>query len=220
MYLFFCKIKYSIRIILLSACIWLLAYSCRKKDNTDSAVVYPINSYVKNYYDFQQGSYWIYKDSLTGDIDSFAGVSYLLDTKKQEIHVLINEFHNDTTGILVSIWALTLIQDQAFLNYKIDAVNEVDYMLCYPLFQAIPLSFSEICHDSVYTEAQFLTPYVVNGNSYDSVYTMFYAHHIDSCYDYSENDRLFTAKGIGFVKMNLSNYVHRNWELQRYKIIQ
>ena len=59
--------KYYFLILLVFFCAFI---GCQKK----TAIV-PMNAILKKYYCYKQGSYWIYRDSLNGDIDSFAVVS-------------------------------------------------------------------------------------------------------------------------------------------------
>ncbi len=50
---------------LMGTVLMLLFQSCKKKDETAY-----INPELKKHFNFQKGSYWIYRDSLTGDIDT------------------------------------------------------------------------------------------------------------------------------------------------------
>jgi len=45
-----------------------LIYSCGK---SESDATRPINSDLLKYFSYKPGTYWVYKDSIAGEVDSF-----------------------------------------------------------------------------------------------------------------------------------------------------
>ncbi|RYE52466.1 MAG: hypothetical protein EOP48_16440 [Sphingobacteriales bacterium] len=86
------------KIIILTACILSLS-NCKKTEK-----LYRIDKDLTQFFDWQKGSYWIMKDSVSGQIDSFVlldrayGSQYLpsQDMNQETIELFINQYQVDS----------------------------------------------------------------------------------------------------------------------------
>lgn len=182
-----------IRIILLiSAVISTLLYSCKKQYNTAY-----IDPELKKHFNFKAGTYWIYRDSLTGSMDTFtvygntttiteSNPGYSLDhIERQEMEIRCSDSSNvykcsytlSNSSILVLFYHLQLGLGTSYNNFR-----DHNALKSY--------TFNSIVFDSV-SEAR-------NGLG-----------------------TLFGKKDIGFVKITLmKDSIKKVWELQQWKIVQ
>lgn len=242
------------RVMIFIAVSCIVVFSqCNKNDGGPAPVTpkkFDETELSKNFY-FKPGSYWIYKDSLTGRLDSiyvtandtgqwddnfqYAGVGRPCVLTKMLQQNIDNSNLYDTAR-----WQFYLTGDNAIMDYfhgtkdiTKEDIKEFRYnQLFINPMQATPKEWLWINYhgDAV---AAYLHPsnYIINGNSYDSVFE--YTHiSVDTnknnyqvgygAYKYI-NDDFFIKKRIGIVKMRLEHPLfsplHYVWELQRYHLV-
>ncbi|MBL7692052.1 MAG: hypothetical protein JNM41_10695, partial [Flavipsychrobacter sp.] len=80
--------------IIIGLLLAILAIGCKKKDT-----IKYVSSETKADFNFQKGSYWIYKDSLTGKEDSFYVYQNTTTIKRENYEYIeaLVRIHDDTT---------------------------------------------------------------------------------------------------------------------------
>ena len=101
--------------ILSIGCMLLVLCSCHKK----KYVYNTLTGEFKAYFDWKEGSYWIFTDSVNGSRDSFAVMHYRLDTEQKNndrysddyryetVTISINEYHANSPDSY-RVWTLNL----------------------------------------------------------------------------------------------------------------
>lgn len=225
------------RIVTVVVVIYILVqglYSCKKPGADPVAIVY-LDQALKNYYDWQEGSYWVYKDSLTGDVDSFVVSKYYYDEginakdyNVQKVNIIINEYpvNRPVTRSNSNVLLWTLQRNSAALDYRFHPDS---------FEKALTLSFGPIpfiIEDSIYyyqgppciSDTSYygthkLATLNVGTTQFNEVFEKYYRRSSIECYDLiPQDDTYFINQDAGLVKMRLNNYVNRNWELLYYHI--
>jgi hypothetical protein len=178
----------------------LLAFAaCNKKDEA----LAPLDAALKSCFSFKPGSYWIYRDSLSGRRDSFfisvcSGGKLESQTHTDEQLVLhIKRYDTQATD---SLYWTVLLHDGHFVTWRYcNRVSGTD--VHYPF----------ISSDTVAVIPQF----VVNGVCYNSVASFYLATGNAS----ADSSRLFVKDSVGLVKISFNaGTLHYVWELERYHI--
>ncbi len=205
------------KLILFSILLSTLIQGCKKSPRH-----YTINTELMNAYGFKQGTYWIYKDSLSGEIDSFAVTYSVLENTQQTgfaedyYYVIISTFKNDSFKIK---WDLVLTDSTAglsFENYSDQMEGNLNYLLFnYPIFDG---QFTQE-YDSSYVVGIFNNYSFLNYN-FRSVAQI---HHFSTGHGniMKHDDWFYVCDNIGFVKIIFNHpqdSVYRNWGLLRYHI--
>jgi hypothetical protein len=199
-----------------------MAIACKKTDNPT-----PVSPDLEKYFSYKRGTYWIYKDPVTGESDSFAVVRNTTEEIEDN-----NGGHNVETASVLAYNNDTLIKAgwQWLLNGN---VVSFDYRgmhgmakFIYP-FENIGTVFAS-GGDTNYVEQVYPT-YTLSGNLFNEVALMYHTARQGGSF----NDTFFISKDVGMVKMKMSivndsiNKVYNpgvdsfnaNWELQRYHIV-
>ncbi len=195
-------------------------YSCKIENK-------PVESDLKSAFNFQPGTYWIYKEALSGAIDSFYVSGSALTSgygqHRSYTYDIIEEYiisERIDTPVLVKngSWYLTMQLNE--FNFHIDmefmanAVNTDEYLNYYD-FLAFPFSKYRDGKDSI----DVAGTYQVNGNSFDNVWV---AHFIDQPGTPSfTNDYFYLSKDVYMVRMVLNDSlqnIHKDYQLLRWHI--
>lgn len=183
---------------------------------------YLIDPNLKRFFDWKQGSFWIYIDSVTGKSDSFSVTEYFdnpmdyePDYTKEQITILLNgyslpEKHN--------IKRLSFSMEFNNSNLSIDSSG--NFVVYHP-FMNYPIELGYIAkanyYDTTDTTAlniQFFPSFLLNGNLYDSVYVIHY-HYDNKMVD----DFFYINRKNGLIKIQLNDYVSKaNYNLISAKI--
>ena len=215
--------------------IMLSLFACKKK-SVPSAPVPPteVDAGLRKGFFYKPGTYWIYKDSLNNEIDSFAVVgvdseitgiargykgSDVVSYKNIKIHE--QEF-NVTGGIeaFIKTWNWQLMNNSAYLDVFM-MLNYEDRFFVYPIDSGYEIGGN----DNDGRVVNVFPAYIVAGNNYQHVALINHKRRYIS-YDHW----FYVTNGEGIIKMSLKNYttdanynldsVFHIWELQRYHIVR
>ena len=203
--------KKYIHLILFS----ILLLGCNKKD-----VLY-VPAEVKQKYSFKKGSYWIYRDSISGRIDScYLSTNQLfvpekLRTESSYFEYLILGFVQkpiDTTinvqiNLQLSFKSAIMSGGYANLNKQII----IDGFVCYA---PIPLKDHTVKIKGTESNIYSLPNYTLGSNLFSNVSKIF-----------ANNQTIYINDSVGYIKMNihyegLKDTVNEVWELQRWNVIK
>lgn len=195
-------------LILLLAVIALAA--CKHNDDKEYI---PLNTQLKNSYSFKEGSYWIYKDSITGRRDSFFVDRYqyiksidLGGANNENVNFTMKDYPIDTPLSDSSSWLLSLSNRESM---------ELQYQHLAP-----PNQFFII------TYLNYGYPFITGYTPDHDIQTIIYPNLSINNQNYSNVARLihggssfYMRDSIGFVKIDLSyGAIRVLWELERYHI--
>lgn len=221
----------SLKYVLAPSVVILLLFShCRKSGTTyvdphgsdSSNTTYPDAS-LKNYY-FKPGTYWIYKDSLSGRTDSFYVVASSMEVvpidKAASIFdasyvVTIHVANIDSTPIAdSSSLVLTFRRLYGYLGYY-TGTELTNYSPL--LVDSFTPNFYFTTPEDTGTFANAYATYAINGATYSGVTELHF-------YSAVIADNFFVCKSNGIVKMRINRSLayenlHRVWELQRSHIV-
>ncbi|MEO6833935.1 MAG: hypothetical protein ABI378_14765 [Chitinophagaceae bacterium] len=191
--------------VALFALIIIACYGC----NNDKGVYTPIDPFIKSMFNWQKDSYWIMKDSLTQQIDSF-----VVDTFSRQIrnasysgtyeYVYISVLDYDLNRKnLVSNWYVELGQRQGQNSFGYGDISSIDTQIYVPDIFPCPLGYSDFNFN-------------IGIKNFSHVYfnsTLFYWKP-DSFLS------LYMNQSNGLIKVDIKLYNYRRvWELERAKII-
>ncbi len=209
------------RIILSLASVFFLCMVACKVENKS------VDSNLKSAFNFQPGTYWIYKEAISGATDSFyvSGVSLTSGYGKHHSYTydIIEEYITSEridTPVLVKngSWYLTMQLNEFNFHFDMEfmdnAINTDEYLSIYD-FLAFPFSKYRDGKDSI----DAVGTYQVNGNSFDNVWV---AHFIEQPGNPSfTNDYFYLSKDVYLVRMILNDSVqniHKDYQLLRWHI--
>lgn len=197
------SMKYAIQILVFASML-ITAIGCKE----DYSHI-PINSELKKSYGFNLGSYWIYKDALTGDVDSFYVSGYdhnpslwkNHDQTYESLIIRITQFKpkypSEQIEWFYELKGNTMTMSYAYYGYGASFDD--------PEFAVYPFNYN-------------IPSLTINGNQYERIAEI---NHTNSN-PYQRFDDVFYLKdGVGFVKIDLNydyNRLHYVYELQRYHI--
>ncbi len=185
-------------------------YACKKKLPNK-----PIDADLKAAFSFKPGTYWIFKDAISGQIDSFyvrrtytfnqtsGNPSYTFD----EINIDITEMNLHPAGSDTALWRIGLIQNILNLSdYYLDNFVNFDDIL-YPFISGPQSS-------AVYAESiNLISSFNIGNNNFNNV--------ADIHFSIGLSDDFYLNSDIGFIKIILQQRgANRVWELQRWKIVK
>jgi len=216
--------KYYLTFLILAI---LTALGCKKENHNG------VDPGLQNAYSFPKGTYWIYKDSLSGDIDSFFVTDNSLvsvatnDGLNDHIFMAISENSEYRSKIETSQWQLLLNLseiDLYWIQRNATPISHADYsyspLAFYPFVVASSLSGEHY----IATVIQNFNTYTVGSNTFNKVTlindTLFGTPNSSDPY---MNDWLYLSDGIGIIKMHLyhpQDTLDRIWELQRWHIVK
>ena len=205
----------------------LIANSCQK--NTP---VKQVDAGLKAAFNFQPGTYWIYKDSISGKVDSFVVTGNQPGSGPDNgyldyyINIFISEYAYDTSININAIqWEYSLNGNNfILLYYNSNAISNfgksIDYsdLFSYPL--SVGNSFGNADISNVTTATSFSLS--IDGQTYSNTNLVNSILLYNNIYEYSFNNLFYIDAKIGFIKIVLNqpnDSLHRIWELQRYNVV-
>ena len=223
----------------------ILIYGCSKPKVT----YYPINAQLKAAFNYQVGTYWIYRDSISGREDSF----YVIENNAS-VNNHIDKYGGGYTMDFIAIEIKELNISPLpisnivqyydfgyFINILVIATSEtkiytgnIQYcpMINYPYHDPIQLtnlggpvaSYSETSRIS-----NIYNTFNLNGTFFNNTIEVNHSASIIAQMNYpltnpySYSDDFFISPDAGIIKMRLNHpqdTIHRVWELERYKIVK
>ena len=219
--------------LILASLFLLLAIACTKKNNTN---ITPINSSLQSCFNFKQGSYWIYRDSLTGLMDSAYVAGYTTYASQLSCVLRANLPYFQVTLISIKVndgnpsdsevWNLTLI-DTTFTLSLVKWKNQVETELqlqpfTYPFKTGNSTNIIDGC--LLYADSGYVPNIsTMNLNNQDFANTAQFNHQGRSNTGYVYDDCFYLCPGTGFIKVAFNQPIdsdYRVLELQRYKIVK
>ena len=206
----------------------------------------PVDSAMKKAFSFKPGSYWIYRDSISGNFDSCFVSAYVtpnLTTYNGEktfdlAFMFMYHYQFNNTNIDTMVWHLVLVANRICLEDQINlgtrlGTFSINYypLINYPFNTKITNSgISEFTGYGGKTSIELLDNYNVKSNIYSNVgvnndsassFVPVLPSH-DSSIWFSYNNSFYLCPNIGFIKIVINqpfDSTFRNWELIRYKIV-
>lgn len=196
---------------------------------------YAIDADLKTHFNYNVGTYWIYKDSASGRVDSFAvfynqytpaGVSTADQHTADDINIGIEEFN--TTGLLDSTqWSWYLVSNIIEIDRYVIA-NGTDYNIQYYSFVSYPFQTGEVGSSIIVPNAysnglvtNIFPSYSVNGQAFSQVAEIYF-NDSTSVPPYHA-DWFYLSQDTGIIKMRLygqADSPQKVWELQRWHIVK
>ncbi len=182
---------------------------------------------MKAAFNYQKGSYWIYKDSLTGKEDSFS-VTYVEAFSSETdnsvtdyIHITITEF-NLSTFTDTTVWELSMAGNTIGLNWnepRFNAITNYLPFLNYPFTKGLVLDGA----DNTGIVTNIFTVYNLNQITFNTVAQINDTLTFTKPTYYHYSDWFYFNDSVGIVKMSLNHpqdSINKVWELERWKIIK
>jgi hypothetical protein len=196
----------------------ILATSCKKKLNTNY-----ISDGLKEWVAFKPGSYWIYKNDSTGELDSaYCGANYSQIRGGDQEGGYFQDITLKINSKFIDSYFLTfLCAPISFRDYKemffmnlIKNGNQVLPMLAFN--SNFPYNKEEIlCHSQT---TRFIVSYkdsvIINGLKY---FNVLYNREW-SIKDSTNVVEMYITKNIGLIK--LTDSIKTHWSLLRYHVVQ
>lgn len=176
----------------------------------------PMNAELKQYFNFQIGSYWVFKDSSTGIMDSIWVTynTYLPNDDpgqqgKESIGIGLKELIFKPTGTDTMFWNYHI-----YLN-NFDVVHgPKDSITFFATLITFPFKLGEIPLFDSGTVTNIYPNYLVNGTTYTQVAEVHHANPV-SHYD----DWFYLTDSLGIIKRRTNeNALRAVWELQSFHI--
>lgn len=223
----------------------IVFFGCNKPTKVTN---HPINADLKAAFNYQKGSYWVYRDSISGMIDSF----YVTNNNSQTVHEAGRDFAYEEIDIHISelniapLPVIPFLQNWQFNYYEssIEAfftdsniyTNKIEYgtLVNYPFKNVIVgtnygtgIAYGSSAKDTV---TNIFSSYLVFGQSFSNIaevnHTADLSVKVNSpkLNPYSYNDWFYISADAGIIKMRLyhsaDTVYKRVWEIQRWKIIK
>jgi hypothetical protein len=229
------------------AAVILFAFAACKKSSTTQ--IYTIDPGLKSGFAFKAGSYWIYKDSVSGEIDSvyvsgysdnYAGMGCVPEPNVKyewvNYHMTVVPVSNSKGVSADEVWTVTMHGKVMLLSLanNDDSIenNEIQVTLAqYPFALGYyKTNFGCLLYgyfDSSYVP-EIISSYEQNGNSYSNTAVSAHQNAITdarstvSSLAVMYQDAYYLCPGTGLVKVvfdHPAEGIHRVLQLQRYKIL-
>ena len=204
--------------------------ACHQGNNTTYINVNPA---LKAAFNYKVGTYWIYQDSLSGEVDSFCvndnSDQYIYTSNSstsptiaaENISISIPQYNvNANSRTERQIWGFNYGNNEMDLRYSDNSFN-TDFIpfIYYP-------NNSLLVGDSSLTDSgsiiNVFNELLINGQAYLNVIEV---NHYSDTLENRHNDTFFVAPSAGIIKMILNHPSdsvdkHRIWELLRYHIVK
>ncbi len=218
----FCKI--ILYTICLGCLTCLLVISCRKKQEKPYHYFFPLNENLKRDHCYLPGTYWIYRDSITGRMDSFEVASTMFDSAydrrwgdvwEEDNRIYIYDFNMDSPGSKPSLWEWELRRNDLYIFNKMFSVifSYPAKFITYPLVDNTTWSsINGKC------DIKSFPVFEINGISYNNVVEV----HRYIPGDSTHFDHWFYMNSsAGIIKMKLNTPADTIvWEVQRYHMVR
>ncbi len=210
--------RFALTTLVLLSCV---IASCTKERVT------PVDSVLRATFAYKPGTYWIYKDSLSGREDSFA-VLY------NESPMLSRDQYNKkaTESSRIFVYYNGILNDSLYCNWFLSE-NIVHYWyvadgkapMVYDVLFGYPYTAVDVQYGSVEQPCKIVSYQLADsfaGELMANVAEIDVKGTMDSVgYTIPYNDRFFVTTTAGIVKMSFRHgFVNNVWELQRYNIVR
>lgn len=181
--------------------------SCHKNIEVNH---YKIAQGLKDYFNWQGGSYWIFTDTLTGKKDSLVVLGYTDVDVSQEEHteelkqISFAEYYNPDSISVFNAWILEIHsgKNENYTNLSTPTQPQRYYHFT--------VGFPFNLNSNVSGVTRTLIP---SANVDSKIYSNVYQYYI------SNNDEILINADSGFIKMRFSQYSHQVLELDHCRII-
>lgn len=187
-----------------SLSVWMMLTAC-----PDPPRHFNVPDDLKDYFDYQVGSYWVMKDSATGVLDSFyVSRYYVINSTIDEIINVYMLRQNGNANLSLDIYP-----------YKVQlSLTTSNNYVAYDIVGSFPFRLGKLDSYNAQYEMFFYPKLTINGSIEDSVY-------VACCNSKDPNnsyhDTISFNRSKGLLQMNLNNAIGKhNWILQRQKIIK
>jgi len=217
----FTALKYLIMknvFIILSGLVLVQLCACQKQSSHPHE---PIDSLLVQNFNYKVGTYWIYKDSLTNEKDSFFVTDNTFSSANSSSNsqsltdlITINISQSNSNSIKAK-WSLILSHN------VMDCVYNGSISIQYNDFIYVPFTVGLLGYneeDSGFVISVNNTD-TVNSNYYSSVVKFKHINDAGTVFPHFDNTFYFNM-AAGIIKMELNQDTHYIWELQQYKIIK
>jgi len=211
-------------LLLFTGLLWLSLPGCQCKKEQ---LLQTVNASLKKAFFYKPGTYWVYRDSISGRVDSFY-VNYNLDTMQQlsgnNVEVCSVFFLEDSVGTsqMVQTWSIVLQQNAADLSCPFS-----NYSLYWQGWFSMPeqLGWNQTPGGEGLGFVSNIYPtYTLNTLSFNNVEEIFY--NTQNGYASGNDDWFYVDTAVGIIKMRL-NYPNdtplvgnKVWELQRWHVVK
>jgi len=191
-----------------------------------------IDESLKAHFNYKVGSYWIYKDSISGQEDSFYVTNNVFSSSQvsdEEISdgININIVQKDiylNTNDTVS-WLLQLNSNVLSLSWTDpESVDLRGKLMQYSPFVMYPFKITAYggINNVSGSVTNILSNYSINGNSFYNV-AQIHDTLINNVTAYTFSDWFYLSDSIGIVKMRINHppdTINRVWEIERWNIVK
>ena len=210
------------------------AFGCHK----DSVPNYPVDADLKAAFNFKVGSYWIYIDSISGQVDSYFVRENILQNlmslgspsyRYDEIVISIKKSNINNYAVDTLGWTLIYSKNLISLG-DLDVrrigggILEYDPLSAYPFDTNLTLHYAPL-----YTPVVNLYgSYLINGQNFNNVEVINCIKNLNAAQNYplgtayNSNNWFYLCPNVGFIKIVINqpqDSIFRVWELQRYHIV-
>ena len=213
-------------LLLLLAPLCMCLHSCKPDDNTPPAPrVFKAPQEVIDYCYFKEGTYWIYRDSVSGQYDTVSVISSNFDTLTNT-NDGVKEYYDIFEVITYrsfdkyneAIW----LRDMPWLIHGVPIVNSKKYKAgdtkgstIYHFYPYQIGASKEGPYDKV-TIIELSNSLTINSKSFYNIITFY--HTKDARYQETETIE-YQSKKIGIIKRRIPK-LNQVWELINYNIVQ
>jgi len=198
----------------------MLFANCTK---TPSATHILIDSFLVKNFNYKPGTYWVYKDSITGEEDSFyvhdnvsTSTSSGNNYNSLEDNININIYQNSSANIKQANWFVNMNGKVLDIRYSGNITIEYVYFLIVPYQLGLLNNSNE---DSGYV-VSINNSVSINKKTYAGVVITKHKNNLDSLYP-SYNNTFFINNDMGIIKMVLNQgTLHNIWELEKCNIVK
>ena len=205
----------------------LITSNCKKTEN------YPLSDEIKEYFAFQKGSYWIYKNDSTNIFDSTSIESYF--------HNYNDNTYSDITREIIEMTYKSSFLSSSIIEYSYYCGGPNNYSVS-SILKAVPgqiEAFRPVAYNPKWPPNQKIIPDcakdaiffyqtmksdTVNHIPYnDIIYSEFRSSDSSLSNPYLYIRKIYFAKHVGIVKFyELNPYykINRSYTLIRYKVLQ
>jgi len=203
--------------------------SCHKNESVNE----PINDLLKAAFNYKPGTYWIYRDSLSGNVDSFFvtrnsdGISNPSGNNTVEVmNIYISEYNIAPIPVNTDTQSWVLYYERNCLDLIYNPYDP-NYLGGFSFAPVINYPYEDILYGSPDLGSSFIDTaftinlfqnYVLNGNSFSNV------AEINHRYDSVLNDWFYISPDVGIFKMRFNqtwgDTLYKIWEIQRWHIVK
>jgi hypothetical protein len=211
----------------------LFCYSCNTKDSTSGLPHYTIDADLKAAFNYKLGTYWIYRDSISKRVDSFAVRSNSFSTGTvagnytiDGIGIAITEYNGGST-IDTSAWIMSLSVNFINLIWYQNYLSGQEYFDLDPAFN-YPFKLGSLSiigggsgSDNSDGTLNIFSSFSLLNNTFNDVVETYHSYKYASTIGYY--DLFYANADVGFIKMAINDYynkINKVWEIQRWHIVK